>query len=188
MHNNLSKLIKKVINYIRRYYYLQEFAKINRQRQIVNLSDAKSIGLLYNVLDEETYHIADAFAKKLKQDNKYVHVLGFIDLKYTQPFIIPTLATDFFIKKDINWYGKPNNQFVKDFIERDFDILINLSLNDNYTLQYISGLSKAKFKVGTSNKNNSEFYDFLFELPIHTKLSEYIKQIEYYLTLINKKI
>lgn len=180
-------MIKKLISYISRYYYLQEFSKINRQRQIVNLSEAKSVGLLYNVLDEETYNIVDAFAKKLKQENRYVHVLGFVDLKYTPPFIIPTLATDFFIKKDINWYGKPNNQFVKSFIEQDFDIFINLSMQDNYTLQYICGLSKAKFKVGTSYKDNSEYYDFLFELLPNTKLSEYIQQIEYYLSIINKK-
>ena len=180
-------VIKKIKNYFARYNFLQEFAKVNRHRAVVNLNEAKTIGVVYAVNSEETYKIVETFVKSLKTKDRYIHILGYIPVKYFPPYIIPTLATDYFTGKDINWFGKPVNAYVTDFLKREFDIIINLCMEDNYTLQYICGLSKASFKVGISGEGNTDYYDFMIEAKAGLPVEDFIKEIIHYLTIINTK-
>ena len=36
------------------------------------------------------------------------------------------LQYDFFYQKDLNWFYKPQNYIIDNFVKRDYDILINL--------------------------------------------------------------
>ena len=38
---------------------------------------------------------------------------------------MPMLQFDFFFLKDLNWYYKPQNYIIKNFLEKEYDILIN---------------------------------------------------------------
>jgi len=180
-------VIQKIKNYFARYQFLQELAKVNRRRAAVNLNEAKNIGIVYMVYSEETYKMAEAFVKTLKTKERYIHILGYVPLKYIPPYIIPTLATDYFTRKDVNWLGKPVNTYVTDFLKRDFDIVINLCMEENYTLQYISGLSRASFKVGIAGENHTDYYDFMIEVKAGIPLDDYMKEIIHYLKIINIK-
>jgi hypothetical protein len=74
---------------------------------------------------------------------------------------------------------------VKDFIARDFDLLIDLSLQDSLPLRYIAGLSMSLCRVGRFSEKNTDYYDFMIDIPQAATLKEYIRQITHYLTLIN---
>lgn len=180
-------MIRKIKNYFARYQFLQELAKINRRRAAVNLKEAKNIGIVYVVNNEETYKSVESFVKSLKTKDRYIHILGYIPVKYIPPFIIPTLATDYFTRKDVNWFGKPVNAYVTDFLKRDFDIVINLHMDENYTLQYICGLSKASFKVGIAGEQHTDYYDFMIETGHGILLEDFMKEIIHYLNIINTK-
>ena len=180
-------MIQKIKRYFARYSYLQELAKVSRIRAVVNLDEAKKIAIIYTVYSEETYKKVEAFAQSLKQKDRYIHTLGFVPYKIAPLYIIPTLATDFFTSKDVNWFGKPVNAYVTDFLKRDFDILINLCLEENFTLQYISGLAKAKFKVGISGIRSVEYYDFIIDTKADVSLDDFISEVVHYLKIINTK-
>lgn len=60
--------------------------------------------------------------------------------------------------KNTNWLGFPQKGIAEDFLNTEFDLLLNIALEQNLLLDYLTGLSKARFKVGWSpNENN--FYD-----------------------------
>ncbi|MBW6534891.1 MAG: hypothetical protein K0B11_07780 [Mariniphaga sp.] len=60
--------------------------------------------------------------------------------------------------KDTNWLGFPKKGIVEDFLNTEFDLLLNIALEQNLLLDYLTALSKARFKVGWSPKENN-FYD-----------------------------
>lgn len=180
-------MIKKIKNYLARYHFFQELSKVQRNRRVVNLAHAKNIGVLYVLRDEDTYREVQQFVLSLKSKDRYVHTLGYIPVKYFPPYIIPTLATDYFGRKEVNWFGKPRSSYVSDFLKRDFDILINLCTEDNFTLQYICGLSKACFKAGPSGEGHTDYYDFMIETGNGISLRDYMKEIIHYLNIINTK-
>jgi len=94
----------------------------------------------------------------------------------------PTPSRIIFSNKECNWYGKPNDQDINNFIKRKFDILIDLSPEVWFPLQYTSAASCANFKIGRIDEEINP-YDFLL-LGSKTE-DNFIKDLELYLHKIN---
>jgi hypothetical protein len=169
------------------FYFQKEVEKLSRERKAYNLSDAKKIGVLYDASEEAIYKKVSDFVSYLQNQKKLVKALGYLNQKMTPHYCMPKLAYDFYSVKDLNWYYKPNNNFVKDFIEEEFDIVIDLNLNENLSSKYISGVSKAKFKVGIYDERNSDYYDMMIKVEDKNNLNEFIKQILHYLNILNSR-
>ncbi len=159
--------------------------KLQRKRAVFNFDTAKTVGIIFNATSEDSYTITKQFVKYLESKNLDVERLGFVDSKELKDFYHQTDKAKYFSKKNINWYGKPKNEDVDKFINKEYDILIDLSLISEYPIVYIASLSKAKFKVGRySGKSN--FLDFMIDIsqkPTHEFL---ISQIKRYLEQLNK--
>jgi len=161
--------------------------KAKRDASFQNFSTAKNIGIIFNASQQETYEIAKKYIQTLsKKEGVKLKALGFVDSKEVLDFYQKTNNFEYFSRKNLNWYGKPNNPNTQSFIETKFDMLIDLSLIDDFPIQYIVGLSKASFKVGCV-KSNKEFYDFMIDLGEKTNLKFFIEQLEHYLGMIKKK-
>ena len=94
------------------------------------------------------------------------------------------LEYDFFTLKEINWHYKPTSSYVANYIEQNFDILINLCTKSVLPLLYVLALSKAKFKVGVHKEKYISYYDLL----VHNNdndLQHFIHNIEKYLVNIH---
>nr|WP_319512638.1 hypothetical protein [uncultured Draconibacterium sp.] len=59
--------------------------------------------------------------------------------------------------KDLNWWGIPKPEKISDFLETNLDLLLCLAAEKNYAVDYITALSQAKFKIGSSESDNSYF-------------------------------
>ena len=160
--------------------------KIKRERGIYNFDTAKTCGIVFNASTQETYDKAKHFIDFLKTKNINVVAIGFVDSKEVKDFYRETIHFKFFSRKNINWYGKPKNENVDDFISKKFDLLIDLSLENDYPLEYIAAMSLAKFKVGrfTSEKGD---YDFMIDVNKNKTHDFLIEQIHHYLENLNKK-
>jgi hypothetical protein len=71
-------------------------------------------------------------------------------------------------------------------MNEEFDIVIDLCMHDCFPLNYVSGLSKAKFKVGRYGEKNSAIYDFMLNVNPTITLNDYMKEVIHYLSIINK--
>ena len=160
--------------------------KIQRNRCVMNIDDAKSIGLVYDASDEATYAIVSDFVRFFQERQKTVKAIGFINYNRLPHYCFPKLFYDYFTKRDLNWYFKPNKTRIIDFINEEFDIIIDLCLYDCFPLICISGLSKAKFKVGRYSEKYPDIYDFMLKVDHEISLEDFIKEIINYLSIINK--
>ena len=168
------------------YFLKKELSNFNRRRKVYNLDNAKTIGITYGAVDQLNYDAVNNLLKDLKNLNKTVKVMGYIpEKKYFQDYYLK-LEFDFFTWKDTNWYLKPTKPNVIDFIDTNFDILIDLSMQDHFPLQYIANVSKAKFKVGRSTNEKLSPYDMIIHTEKLKSLDEYIENDKLYLSKINK--
>ena len=92
--------------------------------------------------------------------------------------MVKKLDSGFFCKSDLNWYGRPTNE-VQQFIESDFDILIDLELEPVLALKYILKSSNAKMKVGPEQIDFPSDYDINIGIaPISKAIDDDVGKID----------
>jgi hypothetical protein len=159
--------------------------KTECHRQMTNLQEAQRIGILYTLNEMPDYERVSDFVAKLQIDHKEVEALGFVKNKNLVQRFLPKLSFGFFSKRDLTWFYKPIHTQVRYFIEKEFDLLIDLSLQDSFPLKYISGLSNALLRVGKFSEENTAYYDLMIDTKSTMTSDEYLGQIQHYLTIIN---
>ncbi len=125
------------------------------QPKVCNIKDARNIGIVYNATEYVSFEIIRNLVKELSHGSRKVTVLGFVDSKKLIDSYLYRKGFDFFSRNELNWYYKPISPSVNQFIEEPFDLLINLSLEDHYPIQYITAMSKATFKSGKFSEGDT---------------------------------
>ena len=158
-----------------------------RIKQFMNLNKAKSIGLIYEVTNEQELKQIQNFANHLKGEFgiKVVYSLVYIKEKETPNYIQAKHSLDYFLSSDLTWRKEPTKDVCKSFIEKDFDILIDLTGEFSLPLRFILVQSKAKFKVGRFSETNQAFYDFMITCKEKDNFKSFTKEVVRYLTMIN---
>ena len=169
------------------YFLSQEMKSVRRNKMFLNLDDAKTIGIVFDATKNENFDLVKKYITYLRDLKKRVKGIGFFDSKTTPAMAYSKLEYDFFCLKDLSWNYIPNNIYVKNFIEDQYDILIDLNLKDAFPLKYISTLSRAKFKVGKSSKWNSSIFDLMLDVDASKDLKYFLRNLDTYLFIINKK-
>ena len=120
---------------------------------------------------------------KLRKD---VKAFGYVNSKKFDECHIPKLQYDFFNLKDLNWYYKPQNDYILNFVKKEYDILINLSDSNCIPLKYLVASSLARFKVG-KHEEGYEIYDLMIKLDKKDdNMKKLISEIAKYLKVINR--
>ena len=154
--------------------------KIFREKQIASLEQVRTMGIICQITDENSYkEIYDLFSK-LHAPKRTVWLMGYIDESSVPYYCLQQLSADFFSKKQLNWYGKPDFVQLNDFLGKDFDILIDFSRNDLSPLQYILSTSRAKLLVG-ANKYAHKLYDIYIQDDTEMNHLQLLKIIHHYL-------
>ena len=92
---------------------------------------------------------------------------------------------DFFYQKDLNWYYKPQNYIIDNFVQKEYDILINLCDSSIIPIKYLVASSMAHFKIGIYEEEY-EIYDLMISLKEDKSIDKLMIEIKRYLKLINK--
>jgi hypothetical protein len=150
--------------------------------QKINLNECKSVGILFDATEEYSFTSVEHFADRLKKND--VEFLGFIN-QQKKKINAENIPFSFFSANDVAWNYVPQSELVDKFMNRQFDLLLNLTVDQNYTLEYIMAGCRACFRVGAFHDNKNFCYDFMLNLKPTDKLPELIKQIETYLPMFN---
>ncbi|MFP4365680.1 MAG: DUF6913 domain-containing protein [Bacteroidales bacterium] len=169
-----------------RYILKKKIRRSSRTKEFINLEDATRIGVIFHQTDYNSFESVQKFLKKLAEDGKQIFAIGFIEKKEIPQEYVLKKGFNFFCLKELNWYFKPEPVFVADFIERDFDLLINLSIDNVFPVDYIFALSNARFKVGKYSAEY-EFADLSIDIKKSGDIDYLIMQISHYLSEINVK-
>src|SRR4030095_2079229 len=94
----------ELLNRLRRlihFYFLRKELKFHQvPRKVINLYDAREIGILFDASDTDRIAIVNTFAEALKKDRKKTTLLGF----YNFPKQVINLNFPYFNQKNINWH------------------------------------------------------------------------------------
>jgi hypothetical protein len=112
--------------------------------------------------------------------------MGYINERNVPYFCLPQLSADYFSKKKLNWFGKPDFAQLRDFLDKDFDILIDFSRNDLSPLRYILSVSKAKLIIG-ANEYAQDYYDIFIKDETRWDYLSLLKNIHNYLLKLTGK-
>ncbi len=165
----------------------KEIANIKRKRNLFNLTTALTAGILYEASNPEDYELIRKYVGYLKEYGIKVKTIGYFSQKEVPQFTFSKLDYEFFTKKELNWYLKPITSFTDQFSSQEFDLLIDLNINDHFPLKYIAGISMAKFKIGKYSEENKDVHYMMIEIDSTKNLKYLLRQIDIYLQMINKK-
>jgi hypothetical protein len=147
---------------------------LQRQRKVTTLESAQKIGLIFNATETSIFDPIKNFIEYLTNKNIEVFPLGIVNSNTLVDQYLFRKGYYFLTRKQLNWYYKPTDPYVETFINQPFDILIDLSIEQYYPIQYLAGLSKAKFKIGIYSSNN-EIHDFMINIDPERKLRKEVK-------------
>lgn len=159
-------------------------SKLERRIYAQGLSKAKQVAILYHY-DAETEKVVRDFAHYLKDERIKVDTLAYVSNKEYYEKVQAELTYNYFIKKQLNWLHTPTEKLCLDFIDKEYDILIDLTIRSHYPLRYLFSLSKAHFKVGAAIAYRNDICDLTIDISKQKELPYLITQLKYYLNLIN---
>lgn len=188
-------LIQRIRIAIGNYILRKGMSSLKRSKKLVNINSASSIGILFELTEEPVYYSIQKYFLQFQEKKIKVKALGFVSNKLVTNHFLPVLSFDFFNVKQLNWFKIPKAQCVKDFIDTDFDICINIASDKVFPLKYISGMSKARLKVGAYSsempgkqyKEQSLIYDIMVLAEENHDQIIFLENIHEYLNLLNPK-
>ena len=170
---------------IGQWVFQRDLRTNKRLKEVISLEKAKSIGILYDATNTEQIKRIEPFVKYFFELKKEVKALGYVNKKKLDDCHIPKLNYDFFYLKDLNWYYKPQNYIIENFIKKEYNIIINLSDSNCIPIKYLVASSLAHFKIGQFEEGY-EIYDLMIKLDKEKGKERLMEEIKHYLNLINK--
>jgi hypothetical protein len=182
----------KWLNDIKSWFGRKAIVKsVERQNAVqpLNIHECRSVGIVYYIDSEESHRKVKNFVDKLRKDIgvRDVMALGYVPAKDIPTYLMTKLNFDQISQKDLNWMLRPSGQTVVNFVTEPYDVLIDLSIEDHLPIQHLVADSKAKFKVGRYGKTNEKLFDMMIDMAGVQSLSQYIKQVDHYLNMLNAK-
>ena len=178
------KFLEDIKHKFGQWVFLRELSTNNREKEVCNINDAKSIGILYDATLEEDVNRIKPFVDYFFNLRKDVKALGYVNAKQLSFHHTPRLQYDFFYQKDLNWYYKPQNYIIDNFIKKEYDILINLCDSTCIPVKYLVASSIAHFKIG-KHEEGYEIYDLMINLKKDNTIEKLMYEIKHYINLIN---
>ncbi len=181
--------INKIKNIVGNYTLKKELQSFKREVKPAKFSfdSCKTVGILFDATNTEDYEIVKRYVLYLREFRKKVNVIGFFNIKQMPPMTYSKLEYDFFSQKELNWMGKPSGVVIQNFINEEYDLLIDLNVHDHFPLKYICALSKAKFKVGKYNEADTSMYDMMIDADNTKTVKYFLRQVDIYIAMMNKR-
>lgn len=147
-----QKSIRKVLAFQNRHIYYPDFKSI------------KNILILFESDYNEKNKFIRSIVADLKAQGKKVTVWGYLDKKETSAAVLPEYRL--FANKELTFYGIPNPQLIEEFLIGEYDMVIQLSVNDIYALDFLLAQAKAPFKVSKVKEQYKGISDFMIALDV----------------------
>ncbi|HYW96931.1 MAG TPA: hypothetical protein VE870_15150 [Bacteroidales bacterium] len=165
---------------------LRKQKKLRRNREVHNFNTAKEAAIVFDTPDHETFRHIRAFSKYLEEFGIRTRLLGYIDSDEIPGDLLLWENCQVISRKDLDYFFRPKDAEVLGFIDRDFDIMFNLSKENYFPITYITTLSRAKFKVGrySGGENNS---DFMINISSDPSVEFLIAQVKNYVSILNNQ-
>ena len=153
--------MKKLNNFLFRRRAQKYLSTTIRESRFFSYNQAKTVLLLFESDFSEKNPVIRKIIAGLQQDGKKVTAWGFIDKKEVSTAILP----DFRIlhHKQTDFFERPQESYVNELENYEYDLMIDLSIESHLTLQYMALYANAACKSGI-RKNDLPIYDFMVDV------------------------
>lgn len=157
-----------------------------RTKKAVNLHQARNIGILIYPATIDEYEQSKGFIEQLRNNGARITMLVYIDDDELNTYFKKNPKINIITYHELNWLYIPCHPIVRRFINQDFDMLIDLSMQFSFPLIYITALSQAHFKVGLRNRQH-QYFDLMLDVGNTRNRPYFLQQLSYYLQNIKTK-
>lgn len=134
-----------------------------RKKRFVDYDHANTVLLFFESDFIEKNRFIHKAIEQLKSDGKKVFAWGFLENKKTSSPILPNFKI---LDKDrIDFLGCPDKSFIKELTENEYDLLIDLTLEEKLPMKYLKMYANASLKAGKSGSMNNVM-DFIIHIPV----------------------
>ena len=166
------EFIKKIQHKLHDRMLRRQLADADVKRSSISFEEAKHIGILFDATEMTERKAVMAYAEKLKQQNKKVRVLAYLNEKERQA----NFTFDHFSNQDLSWVGKNKAEFADAFASTKFEWLF--CIHGPQPLLDIAARSAASLRVGPTMET-TEAFDLMIEKGNLTA-EKFIEQIEFF--------
>lgn len=154
-----------------------------------NLAMTRKVAIVYVVEDEAAHNHVRNYVKRVKEELGISNImaLGYSDQKVMPHFLHAKLNFDAICQKDLNWYRIPQGNTVQNFMAEEYELIIDLTMEDRLPIQYIMAKSRSRFKVGRWSESNKKILDMMIDMAGSKSLPQMIQQVHHYLLMVNSK-
>ena len=168
------KLIDKIA-----YRKLQkDAAAVQRRVVLPDPETIKKVCVLWQPSQEKAYQYLHGYFQRSQMIFRNLCV-------YDKQAVLVTGA-NVITPKDLNWMGFPKPGLTEDFLKTEYDLLLNVSLDQNFVLLYLTAMSRSHFKIGWS-PSGLNFFDLNIQINGNKDALYLARQQIYYLEQLNKK-
>jgi hypothetical protein len=160
-------------------YRTKLFLKRNTSpHQNLPYKTAKTVGIIFTVEDKQKHFAVKEFLKRLEADGKHIQVLEFLP-ENTDNF---EFKFDFFMEKDITFWGNIESENAVQFADAPFDFLFYLDITPNPLILNLLARGRAKCRVGRFWDEGEKYLEFMVGSAPNTPallegLYKYVSQI-----------
>ena len=137
------------------------------------VNPGKEIGILCTIDKADNIQAVVRYREKLVEKGKKVKILAFSNTKEE----LLHIPFPYFNRKDITWFDSVKGDNLLDFTKSNYDLLINLDLDNNKPIHFIAKVASARLKVATFLAEE-DFYQIMINLDKEkANISDLIGQI-----------
>lgn len=139
-----------------------------------------SIGCIVDLDSFDHTNLFYQFVEEFSLRPNSVNIIGYKNFyDKNSPYSTPV-----FSDKDLGWKGEIENSYVLEFMNRDYDLLVNYYTNDKLLLKLMTLKSKARIKVGFGEVDKN-----LNDLILNTPIADFVlfkKELKKYLKVLKE--
>ena len=150
----------------------------NHKPVFPNINTVKTIGVIWQPTQKEAFQYLKSYFNR-----EQVIFRGFCVF---EAITNPHQDSNTLTVKDLDFWGLPKKEKVDEFLKIRFELLLNIAPENNLVLDYVTALSQAKFKVGSSPKTKN-YFDLNINIDENRDPMYIAKQQIFYLAQLNKK-
>jgi hypothetical protein len=178
-------MLKHFNNIIIQFLIKRQLAKTKLSGRQVSFKTAKKVGIIAYLDSKDRLNEVVNFKKRIEVYGSRVVAIGYVPHGVVPDYFNTQMQTDVFSRKQVNLLGIPKGDFVRNFLSEDFDIFIDLTLDDHLPLTYLAGMARARLKAGRYRENMLHVYDFMIKEQEGKSYGDFLFALKNYLNILN---
>jgi len=177
----MTRLGKKIGYWVLR----KRFSKVNRDKCVQNFDIASKAVIVFDTMLPDCFPPVKEFVKYLKKKNISTYVLGYVSEKEIPHEMLLWPDIEFLTRKDVTWYGAPKGEIADCYFGKRPDMLFIISFTENLTVEYLTRLSEAKFKIGCFKEEENDLDLMINPAGKNYEVGYFLEQVKHYVNMLN---